>query len=212
VSRQCEECGASFGEPNQVLTCPQCGSAKIAITSEAFLEVVSIIDDVQIRIDYGDNGGWHYQWRLLGRHLAALRAAYTDGQSRGNEVVRDLVDAVLLALWHLKDWVCADQANMAKITKSNVDRYATRHHHLGLARDYANTTKHARRDRPSHTVARVVRYESHGNRVTIGHRQQPEPPGTELAADHQIDALVLAEAAERDWRELLAQHGITIPS
>jgi metal-dependent amidase/aminoacylase/carboxypeptidase family protein len=68
-----------------------------------------------------------------------------------------------------------------------------------------------RRHQPSAPIAQITRINSEpagGYTVTIGYG----PGNAPITALAEIDALSLAEQSERDWRDLLTQHGIGIPS
>ncbi len=216
MTRRCGECGYELAADDQAGRCSACGSDRIDISVGAAPLVVAVtIAAPGIEIGYDPSPGWPYQWRQVQRFLGELRTIYTDEQGHNNiDVLDQVVNPLMLALWHLKDWVCNDEANVEKITEPQVDTWADDHHHLGLARAYANIFKHSKLRKADRLTAQALTYtaDGSGNRVTIGHRLGYEPAEIMKQPDHQIDALALAEGAERDWRDLLGQHRIPIPA
>ena len=90
-----------------------------------------------------------------------------------------------------------------------VKAWVGRHMSLALSRDFANTRKHMKRDKASAVVAQIRQIETgpNGQKATIEYW-----PGSQPGSAKGIDALVLAEQCERDWRALLAAKGIQVPS
>jgi predicted nucleic acid-binding Zn-ribbon protein len=205
MARSCTNCGSAFADDEQVVVCPACGSRDVSITAEASAGVVAVAEAPGLELGYGPRG-WQHQWDLFTRYLDRLRDVYAS-PPRDNQEVSDRVDLLLLAAWHLKDWVCADSDNQGKITTGRVDRYANNHLHLNIARGYANTAKHMRlrpHPRGPRLTARIAKFNVPGNRVTIGYRYEDEPED----AEGMIDALELAEHVRDDWVELLTARGI----
>ena len=117
---------------------------------------------------------------------------------------------MFLGLFHLYDWLYQDRA-LPSLDQPTVKAFIdNRQTSLCVARDYANTRKHMKRNGPAALIAQITSIESgpRGCKVTIGHGQGNVPPSA-LAS---IDALALAEDCERDWRDLLTQHAIQVPA
>jgi hypothetical protein len=150
-----------------------------------------------------------HQWRSIQRHLARLHAQYQGTETPGNVEVEETVHALFLALFHLYDWLHLDRT-VPSLDECTVKAFVDQHQNsLSVARHYANTRKHMKRNRPSALIAQITSIASgpQGYTVTIGHG----PGNAPIAGLTGVDALDLAERCEQDWRDLLTQHGIHIP-
>ena len=206
----CPDCQKNLDDVPVGDPCPQCGGnrrsavvhAQVAMTAASALAPT-------VSIGYSLEPGWTYQWRSIQRHLARLREQYQGINTLGNVDVEETVHALFLSLFHLYDWLHQDSA--LTLSESTVKAWIDQHpDSLGLCRDYANTWKHMKRDRPGARIAQITRIESgpYGQKVTIGYRPRDRPtlPMTE------VDGLDVAEQSEEDWRDFLKTHGIPVPT
>ena len=189
--------------------CPQCGGTRRSarVFAEA-AQVVAVATAGTVKVGYNLAPGWTYQWRSIQRHLARLREQYQGVGTLGNVDEEETVHALFLALNHLYDWLHQDSA--ISLDEPTVKAFVGAHpNSLQLCRAYANTRKHVTRDRPGALIAQITSIESgpKGQTVTIGYRPWDQPGALTI----EVDALALAEQCEQDWRDLLAQNGISIP-
>jgi hypothetical protein len=126
---------------------------------------------LSLKIGYNPAPGWTHQWRTIQRHLARLSEQYQDVDVHGNLDVEQTVDALLIALNHLYDWLHQDSA--VPLSQPVVEAFVKQHPAtLGLVRDYANTLKHMKRRQPSDQTAQItsISIDSNGYKATIGFR------------------------------------------
>jgi hypothetical protein len=206
----CPDCQQDLDDVPLGDPCPQCGGVRrsAVVYGQTAMVGVSAMSGT-VSIGYSLEPGWAYQWRNIQRHLARLREQYQGVNTLGNVDVEETVHALFLSLFHLYDWLHQDGA--LSLSSTVVNNWIKQHpDSLGLCRDYTNTWKHMKRDRPGARIAQITRIESgpNGQTVTIGYHpwDQPAQPITE------VDGLDLAEQSEQDWRDFLKIHGISIPS
>ena len=206
----CPDCQQDLDDVPVGDPCPQCrGKRRSAVVqAQAAMAAVSAMS-VTVSIGYSLEPGWAYQWNGIQRHLARLREQYQGIGMLGNVDVEQTVHSLFLGLYHLYDWLHQDSA--LSVTEPAVKAWINQHpDSLGLCRDYANIWKHMKRNQSGARIAQITRIESgsNGQKVTIGYRpwDKPAQPMTE------VDGLDLAEQSERDWRDFLKMHGISIPS
>ncbi len=206
----CPDCTRNLDDVPLDDPCPQCGGLRRSaqVSGVAALVGVSAMAGT-VTIGYSLEPGWTYQWRSIQRHLIRLRAQYQGTDTAGNVEVEETVHALFLALFHLYDWLHQDRT-VQSLDERTLKAFVDQHQNsLSVARDYANTRKHMKRDRPSALIAQITSIESgpNGYTVTIGHG----PGNAPITALTGVDALDLAERCEQHWRFLLTQHGIRIP-
>ena len=176
--------------------------------SLAFLEEESAIAGA-VRIDYSRQPIWTEQWQAIQQHLGRLREQYQGIDVRGNFDLNRTVAALLIALSHLYYWLL--HVTAVPLGKPALDAFVAEPGHagtIGLCRAYADSRNHAEGGEPDTLHAEIVSTEAGpaGETATIGYWRQSNPGSVS-----KIDALVLAERSERDWRVLLTANGIPIP-
>ena len=142
----------------------------------------------------------------LGVAFNRLRAQLDGGETLDSNVeMGETVTALMLAVWHVNDWLEKDDDIPATVKAKlrDVRMIAP----LGICNAYANTAKHRTLNDPTRTAARVHEFSTNGPTMTIRYG-----PG-DVAEDswQTIDALDLAEQCDRAWREWLAKHRVPVP-
>jgi hypothetical protein len=107
---------------------------------------------------------------------------------------------------HVRDWIKGDIDSIPDLTEDDVDQWIERSEPLRTCRDICNSTKHRSRDWPDAVLAdiRTTASGPEGTRVTIEIGFNTEDPV-------DADALQLAEACVKSWREFFDLHGIDQP-
>jgi hypothetical protein len=168
----CPDCMQDLDDVPLDDPCPQCGGLRRSaqVSGEAALVAVAAAAGT-VTIGYSQAPGWTYQWRSIQRHLARLRAQYQGSETPGNVEVEETVHALFLALYHLYDWLHQDRA-VSTLDEPTVKAFVDQHQNsLSVARDYANTRKHMKRNQPNARIAQITSIDSgsSGYTVTIGH-------------------------------------------
>lgn len=123
---------------------------------------------------------------------------YDAGAGTDVDELLDDVDALLVSVWHLYDWIKNDSALDSRIPK-RVDAFVSSSKALRMCRDYVNSYKHRVRDRPSARYARILEYRREaGTRpaVRIVSWVGPVPPDE---FTESIEALDLARQGMDEW-------------
>jgi hypothetical protein len=109
----------------------------------------------------------------------------------------------MIACTHMWD-AFKNDPSLPSIKKPDVDAAMAGNANLRLCRDYANTAKHLKRQRPTDVEAAVLEAGSKGtgNFVTIGFGPATDPRAS------TIDALVLAEAGCAAWQAFIEAHDL----
>jgi hypothetical protein len=151
---------------------------------------------------------WQSLWAQINRRFNRLRRVYSGALKLENTGdLEDDVDALLLCLWNLHDWLLAD-GDIGKSLSEEVKLVGTRDP-LDLCHDHADSFKH-------HTYSRKrVRHYARLHETTVG------PDGvscslqywkTDTSVDTEsMDALEFATECIKAWRAFFATHGITDP-
>jgi hypothetical protein len=153
---------------------------------------------------------WRTLWAQINRRVDRLERIYAGVQRLDNTGdLEDDVDALLLCITHLSDWMLADAA-VGQSLKEEI-RTLTGRDPLKLARDYANTFKHhTYRPDPKRGVRRYARLHeaAAGASFALSLRSWMDD---ESGADQSVDALAFAQQCIAEWRRFFATHGIDDP-
>ena len=159
-------------------------------------------------VTYGT--AWTDQWDRLLRWRERVRRARDDWQNSGmgTEHFLDDLFATFQALWHLKDWLHNDPHS--GVTGKDVDDWVnSRNSILLVAADLANGSKHLvltnRRAGGSHQTRKDVR-------VHVGHGVQTTFYALDGRSETEWEAVTLADACIEEWREFIAEAGLSVPS
>ncbi len=204
----CPDCQQSLDDVPVGDPCPQCGGERrgAVVQGEVALAAVSALS-ATVEIGYNPASGWTDQWRTIQRHLTQLREQYRGNEMRGNLQLVDTVDALFLALYHLRDWLYQDRAT--GLSDSVVDNHISNcPRSLGVCRAYANTRKHMTRDKATALEAKISKTSGGPGRQTATITYWPK---NQPASITEVDALDLAERSEQNWRALLTAKGIPVP-
>ena len=149
-------------------------------------------------------------WAQINRRVHRLERIYTGAQGIDNTgELEDEVDALLLCIANLRDWMIADPV-VGKSLEQRIRVLTARPDFLGLCREYANTSKHH-----TYNLSKVVRRYARLSESTSG------PSGVAVSLrywkedgageDQSVDALKSALDCIAEWRSFLAAHGIEDP-
>lgn len=204
----CPDCNADLDEVPTGDPCPQCGGDHRSAVANAAVALAGVgTMTATATIGYNPSPDWTVHWLAVQRRLERLRELYQGIGRQGNLDSKDTIDALFIDLYHLRDWLGRDRS--AALSLSAIDTYVSSHPDtLGVCRAYANTRKHKERDNPAALTAQITKSggNEHGETATIGYWPKDQP-----ASITEADALELAEQSEKDWRDLLTAHGISIP-
>ena len=200
----CVACGASLDGIPEGVPCPACGSTKRRTDFLAVVHFSALSPSVSV--GHQQVPTWATLWAQIERRRTRLRALYDPASHASNAVMEDEIDALLICLNHLGDWLRYDDALPAFYEKS-VEEGMTASAPLALCRDYANTFKHHTREVRSDPDPRVARVES----WTAAASQSAQIwywPKAYPKRVQRIDALKLVEQCYDAWREWLTREGV----
>jgi hypothetical protein len=158
--------------------------------------------DATVIVGYPSGHDWNIHWLKTTKYLARLREVYQSAPANNIDLIA-IVDAFMIACTHMYD-AFKNDTSLPSIEKRQVQAAMSGDPKLQLCRDYANTAKHLKRDKPTDIAASVLEAGSRGtgNFVTIGYGPAADPRGS------TIDALVLANAGYAAWQVFMKQHGL----
>lgn len=199
MSTFCSDCRIALDRLRADAPCPQCGSMNRTHEVEAF-STISISDSVGVAIEHGPRS-WQDRWRTFIHNLDQLRSIYAGTSSANNVEWEQTVRAVLGDAFQLRDYIAADLA-----LGKEAHRWVDGRPNLSLARDFANTDKHYKRENPAHRTVYIKGTSSGtgGNAVTLG----VETPGAQMEI---LDSLDIATGCLNEWRQFRANHGLAEP-
>jgi hypothetical protein len=207
----CADCKGDLDDVAEGAPCPRCGGGRRSVNLQAGAAIVVVAAIAPtFEVGYNPEPGWAQQWHTIQYHLARLRQQYSGEREVDNQEMGQTVTALMIALWHLIDWLREDgdiQGPLNKLltTGSIYSRIRDDFPALLVCGGFANTVKHSKRRNPCELTARNATFSSAGPKMTIRYG---------LAGDDRasnVDALELAEQCEKAWRDLLSEHGVTVP-
>lgn len=149
---------------------------------------------------------WHTLWAQINRRVSRLARIYAGTHNIENTGdLEDEVDALLLCIANLEDWMKVDSDVGGSLQDQILDM--TRHGPLDLCRDYANTFKHHTRW-SGQRYARLHETTAGDSGVAVSLWYWNEDGAGE---DGSVDALSFAEECIAEWRTFFAAHGIEDP-
>jgi hypothetical protein len=208
MTMTCPDCGHNLDEVPVGDPCPECGGTRRTehFYGSAALAVNAVVSTT-ISVAYNPTPGWTQQWSSVQYHLRRLREQYSGESPVGNQEMGETVATLMIALWHVSDWLRNDDVtpgSLLKILKPEKQFFEYIRANvppLDICNGYANTIKHSKR-KVGWLTARNQTYNSDGPKMTIIHGRDEM---------QTIDALELAEQCEQAWRELLTEHQVAIP-
>jgi hypothetical protein len=143
-----------------------------------------------------------HHWLKTSQYLGRLRQIYAADPVNNIDLMA-IVDAFMISCAHMWD-AFKNDPGLPSIKQVDVEGAMKGDANLRLCRDYANTAKHLKRNRPDDIEASVLEAGSKGagNFVTIGYGSATSP------RESTVDALVLANAAYAAWQGFMEDHGI----
>jgi hypothetical protein len=151
---------------------------------------------------------WHTLWAQINRRVDRLGRIYAGTHELENTgYLEDEVDALLLCIWSLHDWLLADDEvgpQFAAKIKDVTDRDP-----LALCGDYADSFKHhTYRAKRARRYARLHETTASLEGVTCSF-QYWMTDGS--GVDASVDALQFARQCIAEWRAFFSTHGIRDP-
>ena len=191
--------------------CPRCGGGRRMSALSGTAAIASAVTVViSGSVGHQKFPTWHALWAQINRRVHRLERIYTGAQGIDNTgELEDEVDALLLCIANLRDWMIADPI-VGKSLKEQIRDLTALQGSLGLCREYANTFKHHTYN-PSKDVRRYARLHestSGPSGVAVSLRYWKEDGAGE---DQSVDALKFALDCIAEWRNFLAAHGIEDP-
>jgi hypothetical protein len=157
-----------------------------------------------------EDSTWQDQWQRIMRWRSQVQRGRDEPRTRsdGTEGYRDEVFALYQALWHLKDWLKNDPMTACGEGSAGhtVEKWIKTAHHLLIAADVANGSKHMMQTR---AMTRAGGSEQSRNDVTIVvgrgvkhtfYIQDGRAGGAEY------EAVDLADLCIAEWRPFLSAH------
>jgi len=167
----------------------------MAMSGEGTLKATGVVG-------YPSGHDWNIHWLKTTMYLARLREVYASAPHNNIDLIA-IVDAFMIACAHMYD-AFKNDPNLPSIGKVEVQAAMSKNPKLQLCRDYANTAKHLKRDKPTDIQASVLQAGSRGtgNFVTIGYGPAADSHGA------AIDALEFANAGYAEWQRFMKHHGV----
>lgn len=163
-----------------------------------------------VRVGHQKFPTWHTLWAQINRRVNRLERVYAGVQAIENTGdLEDEVDALLLCIANLRDWMIADPV-VGKSLKEQIRDLTGRQDPLSLCREYANTFKHHTYDAGKYVrrYARLHETASGPEGVAVSLRYWKEDGA---GSDQSVDALQFAQECIKEWRGFLAAHDIEDP-
>ena len=210
----CPDCGAGLGEVPVGKPCPTCGGTRRAasVRVAGTIAIAARISIAGVTVRHPQVPTWQSLWAQIDRRITRLRDAYNPSTPAPatNAAVEDDTDALLLCLFHLRDWLEHD-ATLPTLTGHVTWAHVNNSTALSLAADYSNTFKHHTRRPSEPRFARLHESRSIGDGTEhISVQFWDRTAGVDGPVQSR-DALDLAEACRADWVALLTAHNIPVP-
>lgn len=153
-------------------------------------------------VGYPGGHDWNIHWLKTTTYHARLREVYQSAPAKNIDLIA-IVDDFMIACAHMYD-AFKNDPSLPTIGKAEVQAAMSGDPKIQLCRDYANTAKHLKRDKPADIEASVLEAGSRGtgNFVTIAYGPASDPRGS------TIDALQLANAGYTGWQLFMKHHGL----
>ncbi|MGA8248388.1 MAG: hypothetical protein WB797_15895 [Nocardioides sp.] len=220
----CPDCGEDLDLVAPGEACPGCGgSRRMTVVSAPAASGVGAAAAASSIVGHHKFPTWHTLWAQINRRVSRLEGIYAGTQNVENTGdLEDEVDALLVCIAHLRDWLLADAA-FGKALRRPIGRLISQDP-LRLCGDYANSFKH-------HTYF-VARQQRGWRSILAKRKQRPRryarldetlsSPGGHAVSlqswmddgsgqDQSVDALTFAQECIEEWRSFFARRGITDP-
>lgn len=203
---ECAYCMASMTEVPDGEPCAQCGKQGRIYTGDAASKLVSGLLGMNFEFRPKLEPSYNHLAAQANRRIDRVSTMYDQVKGTDVDELLDDVDALLVSVWHLYDWILED-LTLDKRIRDELPGFVEGSIPLKVCRAYVNSYKHLVRRGSCLDYARILKY-----RREAGSRPSVQivwwtgsPPPEEFA--ESIEALDLARQGMDEWVRFADEYG-----
>lgn len=203
---ECSQCGASMPDGPVDDPCGKCGNPGRMYAGENASKHMFRLGWLNTEFNPSLEPSYGHLAAQVNRRIDRVAAMYDDVEHTDVDDLLDDLDALLVSVWHLYDWILNDPSLDSRIGQ-RVPGFVNESRPLTVCRAYVNSYKHLVRRGSCQDYARILKY-----RRKAGSRPSVQivwwtgsPPPEEFT--ESIEALDLARQGMAEWVRFAEEHG-----